>query len=616
MRVFDLEKFKAKAKLENRYEKQLQRLTTKGTQTDCIQAAVNGAVQNLTLAKTSALVIYGEPQSGKTEMMICLTAKLLDEGYKVIVHLMNDSVDLLSQNLRRFRESGLAPAPRTSTELLQTAGDQLPNELVVFCKKNGRDLTKLTDRIKVMDKAVVIDDEADYATPNSKVNQGVKTPINDLVEQLIGKDGFYIGVTATPARLNLNNTYENDAEKWVQFAPHAKYTGQEVFFPLDKKVTYRLKYLQQGGNPEEARDALVRFLVTAAHLNLVGDNEKNWTMLVHTSGKKLDHEADRITIEEAVHALTESDSPQFAALVSRVYSTAQELYPGGDPEDITSYVVSNASRTSLVVLNSLRDRNSAGESATEPSSPFTIIIGGNIVSRGVTFPNLLAMFFTRNVQHKLQQDTYIQRARMFGARGAYLEHFELTIPTQLYADWHRCFVFHRLALETIKTNLGSPVWIGDSRVSVASSGSIDKARVAFDKGEMSFGILAFDPGLDELVQAGQTDVGTLVKLRDAVGEAALPTFLIEYVKAVMAGGGGTLAIHTASSIASYGESADQETIARAKGFMGKSQLEPKKFPTAAHHVKIFHNKAGKARVFYKYQGSLQFIQNIGALPAK
>jgi hypothetical protein len=110
----------------------------------------------------------------------------------------------------------------------------------------------------------------------------------------------------------------------------------------------------------------------------------------------------------------------------------------------------------LVVLNSERDRRAMGDSATEPSSPFTIIIGGNIVSRGVTFPNLLSMFFTRNVRHKLQQDTYIQRARMFGSRGEYLKHFELTIPTQLYWDWHRCFVFHKLALATINNILGSP----------------------------------------------------------------------------------------------------------------------------------------------------------------
>lgn len=611
--VFDVARFKEKAKLKDRYAKQLQRLQTEDIQTDSIEVAVTGAVENLTTAKTSALVIYGEPQSGKTEMMICLTAKLLDQGHKIIVHLMNDSVDLLSQNLRRFKASGLAPAPRTSTELMQTADDQMPQELVVFCKKNGRDLEKLIDRIKGLGKVLVVDDEADYATPNTKVNQGAKTPINDLVGQLIGSDGFYIGVTATPARLDLNNTFQNDTEKWVSFPSHAKYTGQDIFFPLDKKVPYRLIYLQQGGNPKEARDALVRFLTTVAYLNeVVNEKEKKYTMLVHTSGKKLDHEADRVTIEEAVHALTESESPEFAALAARVHATAQELYPAADPDVLTGYVVTNASRVSLVVLNSERDRKAAGDDATEPSSPFTIIIGGNIVSRGVTFPNLLSMFFTRNVQHKLQQDTYIQRARMFGARGAYLEHFELAIPTQLYADWHRCFVFHRLALATIKDQLGSPVWIGDSRVAVASNASIDKATVALDKGEMSFSIFDYTPEFDEIVFIDPTSVATLKALREKIGNDSLPGFLIDYITAVMAAGGGTLAVHTASSIETYGASANQAAISRDKGFMGKSQLEPKKFPTAVHHVKIFYNGGGRAKLFYKYKGSLQFIQNLGA----
>jgi hypothetical protein len=45
-----------------------------------------------------------------------------------------------------------------------------------------------------------------------------------------------------------------------------------------------------------------------------------------------------------------------------------------------------------------------------------------------------------------------------------LEQFELTIPNQLYVDWHRCFVFHKLALEAIRAGLGSPVWLGDDRI--------------------------------------------------------------------------------------------------------------------------------------------------------
>ena len=46
-------------------------------------------------------------------MMICLTAKLLDAGHGTIVHLMNDSVDLLIQNLDQFKLAGLAPHRET-----------------------------------------------------------------------------------------------------------------------------------------------------------------------------------------------------------------------------------------------------------------------------------------------------------------------------------------------------------------------------------------------------------------------------------------------------------------------------------------------------------------------
>jgi type I site-specific restriction-modification system R (restriction) subunit len=236
----NVDDLKTKSKLSGRYEKQLTRLKTKGIATNCIEEAVKGAVENLKTAKKSSLIIYGEPQSGKTEMMICLTAKLLDDGHKTIVHLMNDSVDLLTQNLKRFKGSGLAPAAKNSSELLNTTKNLKTQEAVIFCK-NARDLEKLMERLAGVKSVVVIDDEADYASPNSKINKGTKTKINKLVGELIGPTGYYAGVTATPARLDLNNTFQNDTEKWVNFPAHSKYTGQDVFFPLDeKKISYRL----------------------------------------------------------------------------------------------------------------------------------------------------------------------------------------------------------------------------------------------------------------------------------------------------------------------------------------------------------------------------------------
>ncbi|AXK79652.1 DNA helicase [Pseudolabrys taiwanensis] len=606
----DVEGLKVKAKLKGRYEKQIARLTNAKIQTDCIEQAVKGATENLKTAKQSSLIIYGEPQSGKTEMMICLTAKLLDSGHKTIIHLMNDSVDLLSQNLRRFKSSGLAPAAQNSSEVLGASKNLKAQESVIFCKKNAKDLPKLIDRLKGVSSVVVIDDEADYASPNGKINKGTKTKINKLVGDLIGPKGYYVGVTATPARLDLNNTFQNDTEKWVNFPAHAKYTGQDTFFPLDqKKIAYRLKLLEQGGNAKDAEQALIRFLVTAAHLNLNENKaEKNYTLLVHTSGKKQDHEVDRAVIEGVVQSLSAPEDKAFARLVAEVHKNAEALYANASADKITDYVVENITRASIVVLNSERDRIAAGDSATDPTSPFTIIIGGNIVSRGVTFPNLLAMFFTRDVANKLQQDTYIQRARMFGARGEYLKHFELTIPKQLYANWHRCFVFHKLALETIVSKFGSPVWVGDGRISVASKASINNATVVLDKGEMSYQMFDYDPALDSLIQQAPTDVKTLRELQKKIGKQSLPDFLIGYIEAVQPNGDGSLAIHKSSRI-SKGKTYDQAAISRAKGVMGTPQRELDKFPKALHHIKIFFNGQNKARLFYKSEGSIQFTQN-------
>ncbi|WP_434657149.1 Z1 domain-containing protein [Chromobacterium violaceum] len=610
----DLKKYQDIAKLKKRYEKQLDRLHGKKIATGAIEHAVEGAISNIKNNDGRSLVIYGEPQSGKTEMMIGLTAKLLDEGYSIIIHLMNDSVDLLNQNLKRFKSSGLAPIPRTYTELPSDA-HELPPEIVVFCKKNAHDLPKLIASIKKpgVGPVVIIDDEADYATPNGKINQGGVTKINELVGQLLGEDGFYIGVTATPARLDLNNTFNNDSEQWVQFKSHDHYTGQDIFFPIEMgKIQFRLNLIKSTNTEEETKSAIARFLVTAAYLNTYEFRpEENWTMLVHTSGKKIEHKIDQRIVESFISSLLAPNTEKFHELVQTIHNTATKLYPEEDPEIITRYVVENASRITCAILNSERDRKALGDNATEPTSPFSIIIGGNIVSRGVTFPNLLSMYFTRDVKTKLQQDTYIQRARMFGAREKYLSHFELTIQSTLYADWRRCFIFHKLALKTIANKMGAPVWLGDKRISVASSASVDRTTVQLDKGEMGFQLFEYSTALDELVREAPTSPETLAKLQAVIGIEALPQFLIDYIKASLRSSPGTLAIHESSSIDGYtdAEGLSKELIVRKKGFIGKPQLERAKYITATHHIKIFHNSSNKARLFYKFTEGIQFIQN-------
>lgn len=614
--MFDVDKFRKIQQPSNRYEKHLKSLQQKGWKTEYIQKAVQGALDNLKEGVIS-FIIYGDPQSGKTEMMIALTAKLLDEGHKIIVVLLNDNVELLKQNFKRFAESGINPTPKHFNEILDPVVQIGSKEWIVFCKKNTNDLTKLISKIGNYENKIVIDDEADYATPNAKINIDKKTKINERVGELLGQNGIYIGVTATPARLDLNNTFENANDRWVNFPSHDIYTGQEIYFPINLLSTQNLEYglellPDQYDDPKFLRKALFRFFVNVAYLNTVANNhEKNYCMLIHTSGRKVDHTEDYKHVVEVFNVLGNSTDRKWDSYLEEIHKVAMKRCRNPTVADnITLYIVQNIARYAIHVMNSDRGKRTLDNAAaTSPTVPFTIAIGGNIVSRGVTFKNLLSMFFTRDVKHKIQQDTYIQRARMFGPRGEYLKYFELTIPERLFLDWHRCFVFHRLALESVKTGK-APIWLEDKRIRPVSPFSIDKTTVAMDQGEMSFEIFDYSEEIEQLINDSRcTSFERLGRIHAQLGNAKLPSYMISFIKNFSPDGVNSLAIHNSTSISNRGD-VDQDNISRARGLIGRSEQELKKYPHAIHHIKIFYNTNYKARVFYRFVGNIKFIKNL------
>lgn len=618
--MFDINKFKKSAEAKRtRYARQIERILAKNGFTQSIEVAVDKAIKNVFEDKCRSFVIYGEPQSGKTEMMIALTASLLDRGARVVVILVNDNVQLLNQNLERFKRSNIDPAPKSFNEILDPSVDVKDGgEWIIFSKKNSKDLQWLLNKIENVPNKIIIDDEADYATPNPKINKGEKTRINELVEKLIGDAGVYIGVTATPARLNLNNTFNNSSEKWVDFPPHPLYKGQKTFFPTEITNSASEKFSlvtlpDAGDDPRYLRESFFRFLINVAHLNLkinIDNGPKNYSILIHTSGKKADHSDDYHEIIKITNALKNIESEIGEKYYSKIWEMAKEKYED-EQDEIVRYIIANISRNSIVIMNSETDKTVVDyTSATNPATLFTIAIGGNIVSRGVTFDNLLSMFFTRDVKHKIQQDTYIQRARMFGSRGEYLTFFELCIPEKLYIDWHKCFVFHRLSLDSIRAGNGMPVWLEDKRVSAVSSSSIDKTTVSMDSGEMSFEIFDYyESKFSPIIDGETSSFEKLSQLSAILGNSKLPDFLQDFIKHFSPSGEQSLAIHPSRTIENMRD-ADQEKIERTKGFLGASDLEETKYPNAMHHIKILFNSAGNARVFYKYSGNIKFLKNL------
>ena len=119
----------------NQYANRIEALKRKNLDTAPIEECVEKTIQSLNKGNGRSFVIFGEPQSGKTEMMIALNARLLDEGTNIIINLLTDSLDLLGQSLDRFRGSGLSPSPKQFSELPTDPADLTGKKWVIFARK-------------------------------------------------------------------------------------------------------------------------------------------------------------------------------------------------------------------------------------------------------------------------------------------------------------------------------------------------------------------------------------------------------------------------------------------------------------------------------------------------
>ena len=94
-----------------------------------------------------------------------------------------------------------------------------------------------------------------------------------------------------------------------------------------------------------------------------------------------------------------------------------------------------------------------------------------------------------------------------------------------------------------------------------------------------------------------------------MGNAALPSYLKRFILRTSPSLEKSLVIHPSASIEGYKDDPDLDkaAIERRRGFFGKSQKGV--HPEAIHHIKIFTNSQGTGRLYYKFEGSIQFIKN-------
>lgn len=390
--------------------------------------------ENLTNSKQVNALLLGNVQSGKTAQMLGVIAAMADNGYKFFLLLTTDNVDLYRQTYNRVKESLIGFNVLTEKEDPLLTPATLIKPTVVVLKKNARVLSRWKNHLLSTNLCrglflVVFDDEADASSLNTLVNKNQVSTINKRLTEIRSSaaNTIYVEVTATPQAIILQTSISGWKPEFVHyFKPGENYLGGNYFYPQTKSLNtiftqeYELDIIKEDGDdvcPTGLTRSILSFLVNCAHKKLNG--QYNCNFMVHPSMRIDIHNKFAVTIQNHLNLLQGStDEKAFDNNLRDEWKDLQQTKPDLENyEDIKEAVIEILDNVEVAVIplnsKSFVCRDSKNPDALDLSKGFNIVVGGNTLGRGITFPHLQTVYYCRSSKSP-QADTFWQHSRIFG----------------------------------------------------------------------------------------------------------------------------------------------------------------------------------------------------------
>ena len=428
-------------------------------------------------------LVLGHVQSGKTANMTAVIAKAVDTKYNFVLVLTGLTNKLRYQTQSRLMQDLRSHYPMQWEVLTPDApvGDFRAKSREIqhrdgvlqlaAVKKNVSPLRNLLKVFKATPSVVlerlrilVIDDECDQASVNTKSNSHDMTAINGAIRQLLEvlPAVSYVGYTATPFANVLISPYAKSGEGLDDLYPKdfitalptpAQYFGAKKLFGIPPMDAEKPTAAEEGLDmirpvPEEdvsslqpatrgekddfhpemcgsLQDALLYFFACCAARRARGHGHEHMTMLVHTSPYIVMHNRVANLIQEWAHA------NRFAFLerkhglgrrLEELWEKEHERLSGGIPDvspvDVNQ-VFAHLGEVLAAVEFPVENGSSDDRIDYSKDTPRTyVVVGGTILSRGLTLKGLMVSYFLRATS---QYDTLLQMGRWFGYRPGYAD---------------------------------------------------------------------------------------------------------------------------------------------------------------------------------------------------
>lgn len=465
-------------------------------------------------------LVIGDVQSGKTANYTDLINKSIDAGYKLIIVLAGVHNDLRAQTQTRLDKEVLGYEtsllkdeakksigvgkidPRVidvealtrndhNGDLKSQSGfiflDNRTKPIIAIVKKNTTVLNKLlqivedtksTKGLSQIDiPTLIIDDEVDQASVNTKKPEYDPTKINGLIRKIVNscKRVSYVGYTATPyanilinydPREDIDEEYGEDLfpKDFIIVLPSSpQYCGVKEFFGdsndpnddliitvedecdlVDERVTKDglLRFTAQDEITfltKSLKDAIDDFIVASA-VRRSREGKVHNGMMIHLTAKKKPATSLKDLVEDRVEELIQKFKYDYNS--SEKYQNIWEMRfkeksiergfhdKWEDIEKELEYVF-NLLKVKLLNGDSsdVIDYSISDESAI-------IAVGGNKLSRGITIEGLTISYYLRTPN---AYDTAMQMGRWFGYKKNYIDLCRIYTKSQMVGDFIHIF---------------------------------------------------------------------------------------------------------------------------------------------------------------------------------
>ncbi|TOK74359.1 Z1 domain-containing protein, partial [Vibrio parahaemolyticus] len=350
--------------------------------------------------------------------------------------------------------------------------------VVLVIKKNHRTLENLLEWLKdnsargdkemIDQPMLLIDDEADNASINTKYSDKLVTKINGQIRDLLKMfhRSCYVGYTATPfANIFIDPDENHDVHKEDLFpkdfiigldAPTNYFGPKKIFIdglPDDEEPTW-LRSISDNEDllpikhkighevyqlPDSLMFALRTFLLSRAIRNLRGQSSSHCSMLVNASRFTRIQSQLKNRLHEALERIQNSlrlNSSLTTALkdpeIKALFDVWEAEYQGTEFEwgEIQKTIFDAVAAAKVVEVNSRANELDYSNSGDRGQT--VIAVGGFSLSRGLTLEGLTVTWFLRNT---MMYDTLMQMGRWFGYRNGYEDLCRIWMPDDAI-DWY------------------------------------------------------------------------------------------------------------------------------------------------------------------------------------